>query len=69
MLDLQNESEMLEAQMQREEAMMSVSICERVIQEEREQELGDIEKMTENNGHGMDVSTMHPLEVSKGKKG
>ena len=28
LLDLQNESEMLEAQMQREEAMMSVSICE-----------------------------------------
>ena len=51
MLDLQNESEML-AQMQREEAMMSVSIWVRVIQEEREQELGDIEEMNENNGQG-----------------
>jgi hypothetical protein len=52
MLDLQNESEMLEAQMQREEAMMSVSICEQVVQEEREQALGDIEEMNENNGQG-----------------
>ena len=43
---------MLEAQMQREEAMMSVSICEQVVQEEREQELGDIEEMNENNGQG-----------------
>ena len=52
MFDLQNESEMLEAQMQREEAMMNVSIFERVIQEEREQELGDIEEINENNGQG-----------------
>ena len=42
MLLLQNESELLEAQMQREEAQLSVSICEHAIQEEREQELLDL---------------------------
>ncbi|CAB4030053.1 Hypothetical predicted protein, partial [Paramuricea clavata] len=52
MLDLQNESEMLEAEIQREEAMMSVSICEQAIREEREHKLGDIEELNENNGQG-----------------
>ena len=67
MLDLQNESEMLEAQMQREEAMMSVSICEQVVQEEREQALGDIEEMNENNGQGrLDNAPTRSVQGEKG---
>ena len=49
MLLLQNESELLEAQMQKEEAQLSVSICEHAIHEEREQELLDLDReMLEN---------------------
>ena len=44
MLQLQNESELLEAQMQREEAELSVSMCEQAIQEEREEELLDVDR-------------------------
>ena len=44
MLQLQNESELLEAQMQREEAELSVSMCEQAILEEREEELLDVDR-------------------------
>ena len=49
MLHLQNESELLEAQMQKEKVQLSVSICEQAIHEEREQELLDLgREMLEN---------------------
>ena len=44
MLQLQNESELLEAQMQKEEAELSVSMCEQAIQEERNEELLDVDR-------------------------
>ena len=44
MLDLQNESEILEIHIKREEAMVSLNICEQVIKEEREQELEDVDE-------------------------
>ena len=44
MLQLQNESELLEAQMQNEEAELSVSMREQAIQEERNEELLDVDR-------------------------
>ena len=47
MLELQNESELMAAQMEKE-AMVSVNICEQAICEEKEQELDNIEEINAN---------------------
>ena len=43
MLQLQNENELLEAQMERKEAELSVSMCEQAMQEEREEDKLDVD--------------------------
>ena len=43
MLQLQNENELLEAQMERKEAELSVSMCELAMQEEREEDALDVD--------------------------
>ena len=44
MLQLQNENELLKAQVEIEEAELRVSMCEQAIQEEREEDLLDVDK-------------------------
>ena len=51
MLDLQNESELLGAQMQNKEAMVRVRICEQVIQQEKDQEFDELDLRNKREMH------------------
>ena len=69
MLQLQNESELLEAQMQREEAELGVSMCEQAIQEEREEELLDVDRqiipdVMQEQSRNVHKSILPPNEAS-----
>ena len=69
MLQLQNESELLEAQMQREEAELGVSMCEQAIQEEREEELLDVDRqiipdVMQGQSRNVHKSILPPNEAS-----
>ena len=69
MLQSQNESELLEAQMQIEEAELDVSMCEQAIQEEREEELLDVDRqiipdVMQKQSRNVHKSILPPNEAS-----